>query len=148
MSKVTSRLLVAAVCAAMAFPTVSSAQDHGHGGPYPHYYGHAQHRNDYAPYRYYNHGVYRPYYYGGPAYSYRGYQPYYGYGVPYYYGHHHYDGNDDALWAIGGLVVGAIIGGAVAHANEHPPAAQSERNCDHVAYDSAGNPYVERSCDR
>jgi hypothetical protein len=170
MSKVISKLLVTAVCAAMAFPTIAPAQDHGHGahppshqqgggqhyghdngyhgngGPYPHYYGHDQHHNDYGAYRYYNYGGYHPYYYGSP---------YYGYGAPYYYGHHHYDGNDDALWAIGGLVVGAIIGSAVEHANEHPPAtttappppaAQQQRNCDHVAYDSAGNPYVDRNC--
>jgi hypothetical protein len=171
MRKVINKILVTAVCAAMAFPTVSPAQEHGHGahppphqqgggqhydhgnggqghyngyhgngGPYPYYGGHDQHH-------YYNYGAYRPYYYGG-------YQPYYGYGNPYYYGHHHGDGNDDALWAIGGLVVGAIIGGAVEHAKEHPPAttpapppaAQPQRNCDHVEYDANGNPYVDRTC--
>ena len=148
-----NKLLIAAVCAAMAFPAVSTADDHrqdprsssyrhdggrghndGHrynsGGRYPYYVQHRPH---------YNYRGYAPYYYGGPVY-YRGrYQPY-------YYGHNHHDGDDDeALWAIGGLVVGAIIGNAVANAST-PPASPPPQNCDHVAYDSAGNPYVERSC--
>jgi hypothetical protein len=164
MSKVTSKLLVAAVCAAMAFPTISPAQDRGHGAHPPshqqgsghpppfngggQHYGHDQHHYNYGAYRYYNYGGYRPYYYGSP---------YYGSVNPYYYGHHHYDGNDDALWAIGGLVLGAIIGSAVEHASEHPPsttsappppAGQQQKYCDRVEYDSAGNPYVERSCDK
>jgi hypothetical protein len=57
------------------------------------------------------------------------------------------------LWAIGGLVVGAIIGNAVARASapppattSAPPASQTPQYCDRVEYDSAGNPYVERSC--
>jgi hypothetical protein len=91
-----------------------------------------------------------------PHYHYRSYAPcYYRHGYPnYYYGRNRRDDNDDdALWAIGGLVVGAIIGNAVAHASTPPPATTSappasptQRYCDRVEYDSAGNPYVERSC--
>jgi len=165
-----SRLLITAVCAAMALPTISAADDHGRaarppayqyqqgggqhrdhndggqghdnggGGHYP-YYGYNQHHYYNGPYRYYNYGGYRPYYYGNR--------------YPYYYGHGHHDGNDDALWAIGGLMVGAIIGSAVERASTRPPAttspppppaSQPQKYCDRIEYDSAGNPYVERSC--
>jgi Ni/Co efflux regulator RcnB len=180
-----NRLLITAVCAAMALPTVTAADDHGHaarppayqyqqgggqhrdhndggqghdngdhgdhdndrgghqynnGGRYP-YYGYDQHHYNNGAYRYYNYGGYRPYYYGNS--------------YPYYYGHSHHDGNDDALWAIGGLMVGAIIGSAVERASTHPPAttsaplppaSQPQKYCDRIEYDSAGNPYVERSC--
>jgi hypothetical protein len=169
-----SKLLVTAVCAALAFPTVSLAQDYGHGARPPgyrygggqhsdhnggqgHYDGHhnsdgGNHQYNYGsryPYYGYNQPHYRNYYYGG-------YRPYYGGYQPYYYGHSHHDGNDDALWAIGGLVLGGIIGSAIEHANQYPPAttaapppvAQQQRYCDRIEYDSAGNPYVERSCNR
>ncbi len=163
MSKAMNKVLVAAVCIAMAAPMVAQAEDHDHvsrppsyhqGNWHPtapgSYHGGPYYDHDGGAYRYYNYGGYRPYYPAGPGHYYGGYQPY-------YYGYNHHHSNDDALWAIGGLVVGAIIGGAVEHANQHPaamttaplpPPPQSQRNCDHVAYDSAGNPYVERSCDR
>jgi len=153
------KLLITAVCAAMAFPTVSAADDHGppsrppsyqHGG-HGHNDGHRD--NDDGGHQYSNGGRYPYYVQNRPHYYYRSYPPYYyGHSYPYYYGHTHHDGNDDdALWAIGGLVVGAIIGNAVSHAStpattSAPATGQPQQNCDHVAYDSAGNPYVERSC--
>jgi hypothetical protein len=139
------KLLITAVCAAMAFPAVSTADDHKQGKR-PSSYQHRDNDGDHS----YNTGGRYPYYVPRPPhYIYRGYPPYYyGHSYPYYSGHRHHDGNDDdALWAIGGLVVGAIVGNAVAHAST-PPATQPQQNCDHVAYDSAGNPYVERRCDR
>jgi hypothetical protein len=186
MSKATDKLLVAAVCTAMALPMVTRADDYGHtarppsyhqgnwntaappssrggqhydhdggsqghysGGPYPYYAGQGQRYYNGGAYRYYNYGAYQPYYYAGPRYYYGGYQPY-------YYGHNHHSDNDDALWAVGGLVLGAIIGSAVEHASAHPaapasappPPAGQPQNCDRVEYDSAGNPYVERSCNK
>jgi hypothetical protein len=144
-----NRLLITAVCAAIAFPTVSTADDHGHDTRAPSYQQGGDHRYNtggrypaygHAP-RYYNYGGYRPYYYGN------GYP--YGYGYGYSNGHH--SNNDDALWAIGGLVVGAIIGNAVAKAAPAAPsvsAAPAQQYCDRIEYDSAGNPYVERSCNR
>jgi len=150
-----NKLLITAVCAAMAFPTVSAADDHGQhhdrNGGQSYNAGHRGNDGDGHPY---NTGGRYPYYVQNPRhYTYRNYAPYYYvraphyvYARPYAYGHNHHDGNDDeALWAIGGLVVGAIIGNAVAHAST-PPAGPPPQNCDHVAYDSAGNPYVERSC--
>jgi len=50
-------------------------------------------------------------------------------------------------------MVGAIIGSAVERASTRPPAttsappaSQPQKYCDRIEYDSAGNPYVERSC--
>ncbi|MGB7741086.1 MAG: hypothetical protein WBM03_18400 [Steroidobacteraceae bacterium] len=166
------RILITAVCAAMAFPTVSAADDHGQPSrPQSYQHGGGQHHdrdggrghndghrdNDDGDHRYNTGGRYPYYVQHRPYYYYRGYPPYYyGHSYPYYYGHNHHDGNDDdALWAIGGLVVGAIIGNAVAHAStpppattSAPPASQPQQYCDRVEYDSAGNPYVERSCAR
>lgn len=164
-----SKLLITVVCAAVAFPTVSAAQEYGRGTPprptrgehhqdhydgarqyngggrHPYYAGHGQHHDGSGAYRSYNYGGYYPGYYG------------YGAQYPYYYGHdnHHHD-NDDALWAIGGLVLGAIVGSAVERAAHPPattsapppPASQPQKYCDRIEYDSAGNPYVERSCER
>lgn len=169
-----NKLLITAVCAVMAFPAVSAADDHGQASRPPSYqHGAGQHndRNDGRGHNdghhdngggghQYSTGGRYPYYVQNQShYNYRSYAPYYyGHSYPYYYGHghNHHEGNDDdALWAIGGLVVGAIIGNAVAHAStpppattSAPPAGQPSQNCDHVAYDSAGNPYVERSCAR
>ena len=111
--------------------------------------GHSDHHrdNDGGGHQYNSGGRY-PYYVRNPRpYYYRGYAPYYYRpSYPYNYHRNHHDGDDDdALWAIGGLVVGAIIGNAVANAST-PPANPPPQNCDHVAYDSAGNPYVERRC--
>ncbi len=150
-----NKLLITVVCTAMAFPAVAAGDKHGQDSrPLSYQHGGGQHNNRHG--HQYNNGRHYPYYVQNrPHYIYRGYAPYYyGRSYPYYYGHNHHDGNDDdALWAIGGLVVGAIIGNAVAHAStpapattSAPPAGQPQQNCDHVAYDSAGNPYVERSC--
>jgi hypothetical protein len=141
------KLLISALCGLMALPTVSLADDHrppppppgyryggGHSPP-PAYYrpppGH------YAGYRYYPYrGVYA-------------YSPY-----PYYgYKQHHHD-NDDALWAIGGLIVGAVLATAVQDAAAPPPAPASAsapapvaENCyDDIIHDAAGTPHVERNC--
>lgn len=165
-----NKLLITAVCAAMAFPTVSAADNDGQVSRPPSYqHGGGQHdernggqghndghRDNDGGGRHYNTGGRYPYYVRNQHhYNYRSYPPYYyGHSYPYYYGHNHHDSNDDdALWAIGGLVVGAIIGSAVEHANQQPPATtsappagQPQRYCDRVEYDSAGNPYVERSC--
>ena len=97
---------------------------------------------------------------GAPHYGYYG-----GYRYPSYYHHHgHNSGNDsdDAAWAIGGLVLGAIIGTAAAKADEKeaqqtvyqssaaplpPPQKRKVVTCyDEVAYDGKGDPYVARQC--
>jgi hypothetical protein len=149
-----NKLLITAVCAAMAFPAIAAADDHGQHHDRNGRQGHNDsHRDNRGGGDRYNNGARYPYYVQNqPRYTYRGYVPYryvpyrYAPSYPYYYGRNRRDGNDDdALWAIGGLVVGAIIGNAVAHAST-PPASQPQQTCDHVAYDSAGNPYVERSC--
>jgi hypothetical protein len=155
-SELMNKLLITAVCAAMTLPAVAAADDHGQDSRPPPYQQHRGDQHDDRHGHQYNNGGRYPYYVRNrPHYTYRGYAPYYYVrSYPYYYGHNHHDGNDDdALWAIGGLVVGAIIGNAVAHASTLPPtttsaspAGQPQQNCDHVAYDSAGNPYVERSC--
>ena len=91
-------------------------------------------------------------YYGGPR-HYDHYYPYYR-----YYGHggHHHDDSDDAAWAIGGLVLGTIIGSAAARraadveqASQPLPPPQKRKvvTCyDEVAYDEKGDPYVDRQC--
>jgi hypothetical protein len=136
-----NKLLIAAVCAALAFPAVSAADDGGRGYKDGHRdnRGHGHQYNTDGRYPYY---VRNPHHYHD-----RGYAPYYyRYSYPYRYDRNHHDGDDDeVLWAIGGLVVGGIIGNAVGRAST-PPASPPPQNCDHVAYDSAGNPYVERSC--
>jgi hypothetical protein len=92
---------------------------------------------------------------------------YAGYRYPYspvYYHHGHRNGNDsdDAAWAIGGLVLGAIIGTAAARAEQResqatqyqwsstplpPPQKRKVVTCyDEVAYDREGEPYVARQC--
>lgn len=90
--------------------------------------------------------------------------PAYGYYYPPYYHHGHKRGNDsdDAAWAIGGLVLGAIIGTAAAKAEQRedqesgyqspstplpPPQKRKVVTCyDEVAYDEKGDPYVARQC--
>jgi hypothetical protein len=89
-------------------------------------------------------------------------------------GHHHHDDNDDALWAIGGVIVGAVVGhmmqrsrtrtqaeppppspapppvaappspSAPSTASGHPGPPPGCR--DVVVYDSEGNPGVQRQC--
>jgi hypothetical protein len=90
--------------------------------------------------------------------------PAYGYYYPAYYHHGHRNGgdSDDAAWAIGGLVLGAIIGTAAAQAGQResqdagyesssaplpPPQKRKVVTCyDEVAYDQKGDPYVARQC--
>ena len=90
--------------------------------------------------------------------------PAYGYYYPAYYHHGHKKGgdSDDAAWAIGGLVLGAIIGTAAAKAEQResreagyepssaplpPPQKRKVVTCyDEVAYDEKGEPYVARQC--
>jgi hypothetical protein len=96
-------------------------------------------------------------YYGGFRYPY----------APVYYRHGSHGGHggndsDDAAWAIGGLVLGAIIGTAAAKAEQRetqgtqyqwsstplpPPQKRKVVTCyDEVAYDREGEPYVARQC--
>jgi hypothetical protein len=73
----------------------------------------------------------------------------------YYRGHKHKD-SDDAAWAIGGLVLGTIIGSAAARRSGPayqesqplpPPQKRKVVTCyDEVAYDENGDPYVDRQC--
>ena len=90
--------------------------------------------------------------------------PAYGYYYPgyHYYGHKKNKDSDDAAWAIGGLVLGAIIGTAAARAEQReaqgtgyessstplpPPQKRKVVTCyDEVAYDEKGDPYVARQC--
>lgn len=75
-----------------------------------------------------------------------------------YINHNHYRGyhhrrrsdNDDAAWAIGGLILGTIIANS---ANENrtesrlPPPQRRVQTCyDEVAYDQDNKPYVLRRC--
>jgi hypothetical protein len=98
------------------------------------------------------HGAHHYGYYGGHRYS------------PYYHHHGHKNGNDsdEVAWAIGGLVLGAIIGTAAAKADQRevqqsvyessstplpPPQKRKVVTCyDEVAYDEKGDPYVARQC--
>lgn len=152
------KLLTAAACALLALPALSVADDDWHGPP-PHgtppawhggpgHYDRDDHRGPF-PYRWgprpYGYGVPRAYGYGVP----RAYGPpprpyYYGYGG---HGHHDHD-NDDPAWALGGFILGAIVGNVAAQ-QDHPPKAQPQSApvCyDTVAYDSSGTPYVKRDC--
>jgi hypothetical protein len=140
------RLLISALCGLMAMPAVSSADDHGRPPPPSAY------RNDgrHAP---------PPPHYRAPPVRYAGYRyypyraPHVYYGYPYYGKKQHSD-NDDALWAIGGLVVGALLVNAAQNASAPPPATASapapaavaESCYDDIIHDSAGNPHVERHC--
>jgi len=88
--------------------------------------------------------------------------PTYGYYYPayHYHGHGRDGDSDDAAWAIGGLVLGAIIGTAAARAESRealakesssaplpPPQKRKVVTCyDEVAYDERGDPYVARQC--
>lgn len=161
-----SKLLVPAICALLALPQASFADDHGPGARPPGYhrdYGRDYHGDyhgdrDCDRYRYVYRGRY-PY----PAYGYGHQQSYpaYGYGnrSPTYYGgggHHRGGDNDDALWAIGGLIVGAVVMDAVHKADQpsdgrHPASTSApprrEQTCiDETVYDSDGTPRIERHC--
>ena len=101
---------------------------------------------------------------GPPAHSaaYHGSRGYYRYpAYPSSYHHYHHKGGDgdEAAWAIGGLVLGAIIGSAAARSEQRqvdaapasaplpPPQKRKVVTCyDEVAYDQAGEPYVARQC--
>lgn len=62
--------------------------------------------------------------------------------------------NDDIAWAVGGMIVGAIIMDQINKNKEPkysqplpPPQKRKVVTCsDEVAYDQAGNPYVKRQC--
>lgn len=92
-------------------------------------------------------------YYEGPR-HYDHYYPYYRYYG--YRGHGHDDDSDEAAWAIGGLVLGTIIGSAAARRAADvqqdsqplpPPQKRKVVTCyDEVAYDEKGDPYVDRQC--
>jgi len=141
-----NKFLITAVCGLMALPTVSIGDDHGRPPPPPNH----QYYGRYAP---------PPPHYRIPPARYAGYRyypyraPYVYYGYP-YYGHNNHHDNDDALWAIGGLIVGAAVATAVHQASAPPPAtvyapapAAPAENCyDDIIHDSAGNPHVERHC--
>lgn len=146
------KLLITALCGLMAVPTVSIGDDHGHRPPPPN----NQYSGRYAPRP--------PPYYRAPPARYVGYR-YYPYRAPYayyrypYYGKNHHSDNDDALWAIGGLIVGAAVATAVHQASAPPPAtvyapapatpapAPVTENCyDDIIHDSDGTPHVERHC--
>jgi len=95
-----------------------------------------------------------PYY----GYYYNGYPP-----GPYHYKHHDGNDSDEVAWAIGGLVLGAVIGSSAAKAQQAaeveaaavapqstplpPPQKRKVVTCyDEVAYDKEGEPYVARQC--
>ena len=171
-----SKLLVSTVCAILALPVAALAdndrpvpysQQSGWHAPSPNYGGeHHYDRDDhdrdrshrsygYSPTRYYASPVryYAPpaRYYASPVRHYAPPVRYYAPAPHYYYGGHHHDGdNDDALWAVGGLVLGAVIGHAIEHSSATAPSSTAARpapTCkDIVAYDSDGNPYVKRDC--
>lgn len=93
-------------------------------------------------------------YYGGRYDRYYPARDYYRYDR-HYRGHKHSD-SDDAAWAIGGLVLGTIIGSAAARRSGPayqesqplpPPQKRKVVTCyDEVAYDENGDPYVDRQC--
>lgn len=93
-------------------------------------------------------------YYGGRYDRYYPASNYYRYDR-YYRGNKHND-SDDAAWAIGGLVLGTIIGSAAAKRSAPvyqesqplpPPQKRKVVTCyDEVAYDESGDPYVDRQC--
>lgn len=155
------KLLALAASVALALPAVSNAD----GGPPPRHPGnghgppswsgggehHGDRDHDYRG----GHDDDRDHRsYGYPRYYPRYYPSHGTYGVPYYGGggRHHHDGdNDDALWAIGGLIVGAVIGTAVqkqeqAKQNSSVPAGPPSGCRDTVVYDSDGTPRVQRDC--
>lgn len=68
----------------------------------------------------------------------------------YHHNHRRKSDNDDAAWAIGGLILGTIIANS---ANENrtesrlPPPQRRVQTCyDEVAYNSNNEPYVLRRC--
>jgi hypothetical protein len=142
-------LLITALCGLMALPTVSIGDDHGRPPPPPNHHYNGGYAPP-APYYRGPPGQYTGYHYYGRPYNYAN-QYYYGYP---YYGHNNHHDNDDALWAIGGLIVGAVVATAVHQASAPPPAtvyapapAAPAENCyDDIIHDSAGNPHVERHC--
>jgi len=119
---------------AAAVSTVALATLPGEAQAQPRYRGYygQPYRGYYAPRGYYGRPYYRGYYgvpvavapaypYYAPAYPYPVYAPpYYG---PAYYGHpayyHGYHGCDPATGAVIGGTAGAVIGGAIDHADNH-----------------------------
>ena len=157
--------LVLVACTSLLLPSFASAGSPprwGPGGPSHPGSGNGNAYGHYLP-------AYR-YYYPRPIPVYSASRPVsYGSG-----GHHHHDDSDDAWWAIGGLVVGAVIGNVWQRSRtktqpEPPPPASSPPpvsappapstsssssgrpgpppGCrDVIVYDSDGNPGVQRQC--
>ena len=134
-----SRIPAVILCSALALPAVGLSKDHDdHGPPAKAHY--AKGPPPHAPaYGYYRGWVppprpLPPPYYGyrrppSPVYVYRpvpvpvyGYRPYpppcYGYGC---YRYKHDNDNDDAWWALGGLVPAVTIGTAIDRTYSAPP---------------------------
>lgn len=106
------RLLVTTLCAALALPTLAAAHDYDRPRSPPAYQHpgwapppHPGRPGDRPIY------VYRAYpgYYNAPAYG------------GYYHRHKHHGDNDDAWWALGGLVAGVIVGTAIDNSYAPPP---------------------------
>ena len=122
------RLIALVAAGSILLPTLASAGD-GHG---------RHHRGWGPPGHSAGHYAYPPYYYNG------------------YHKHHSHGDSDEAAWAIGGLVLGALIGSAaakreaeVAQASAPMPPPQKRKDVtsyDEVAYDEKGDPYVARQC--
>ena len=123
-----NRLLAAALCSALALPAVAFADKHGHPPP-PAAHGYRAAPPPASGYRVWGAPRRLP----PPAYVYRPwvprpvrpvyvYRPYpvgcYGYGC---YRYKDKSDNDDAWWALGGLVTGVIIGTAINNQSYAPP---------------------------
>ncbi len=131
------KLLAVLAAGSLLIPTFASADGGGHGR-----HGKRGGAHGYSSGYYGGHGQYGRYY------------PYQSYGR--YYGHHDDDDSDEALWAVGGLVLGTIIGSAATRnaaaasqvsAPLPPPQKRKVVTCyDEVAYDEKGDPYVARQC--
>lgn len=107
------------LCTACTLPVVAAAHDHDYWRQAPAPATH-EYRGWHAapPHRDWDdHARYAPapyHYYGRYPYPvFRGYPYQYAYGYPYPYQHHSHHDNDDAenaLWAIGGVAAGILIG--------------------------------------
>ncbi|HEX7373773.1 MAG TPA: hypothetical protein VF277_02290 [Steroidobacteraceae bacterium] len=167
------KLLVLVTSIALALPAVTNAgsppplprgPNHGqsgwHGGDHDDNHG-GWHQGDGDRHEYGEHrydGDHRSYGYTGyyPGYRYYPTNRYYTHSpAPYYYyggGHHNNHGgdHDDALWAIGGLIVGAVVGTAVAQSKQKAatsvPSGPPAGCRDVIVYDSKGEPRVQRDC--
>lgn len=105
--------------------------------------------------RYHSHRTHGLYYhqnlYNWSHSGYRNYHNYHG-----HHGHRRRSDNDDAAWAIGGLVLGTIIANSANSSQQSvpqnsqplpPPQRRKVVTCyDEVAYDQDNKPYVARQC--